>query len=173
VVRSRSKWIDAEAKDYNSKEFSSQSANRGDSMRRLCLVTLLAFIASGPLRFLTLRADEGAEKVAQKAALAWLALVDAGGYGESWEQSCELFKKHISKEQWAKTAEAVRSPLGKLESRRLVSSQYRTTLPGAPDGEYVVIQFQSSFERKKSAIETVTPMKEKDGQWRVSGYQIK
>jgi hypothetical protein len=46
-------------------------------------------------------------------------------------------------------------------------------LPGAPDGEYVVIQFETSFENKKSAIETVTPMIEINGGWRVSGYFIK
>jgi hypothetical protein len=45
--------------------------------------------------------------------------------------------------------------------------------PGAPDGEYVVIQFETSFEKKKSSIETITPIKEKDGSWRVSGYYIK
>jgi hypothetical protein len=43
----------------------------------------------------------------------------------------------------------------------------------APDGEYVVIQFEASFENKKSAIETVTPMLDKDGNWRVSGYYVK
>jgi hypothetical protein len=48
-----------------------------------------------------------------------------------------------------------------------------TTLPGVPDGEYVVVQFDTSFEKKKTAIETVTPMKEPDGRWRVSGYFIK
>jgi hypothetical protein len=47
------------------------------------------------------------------------------------------------------------------------------SLPGAPDGEYVVIQFATSFENKKSAIETVTPMLDSDGEWRVSGYFIK
>ncbi len=48
-----------------------------------------------------------------------------------------------------------------------------TSLPGAPDGEYVVIQIQTSFENKKSAVETITPMLDKDGRWRVSGYQIR
>jgi len=48
-----------------------------------------------------------------------------------------------------------------------------TSMPGAPDGEYVVIQFESSFANKKSAVETVTPMKGEDGVWRVSGYYIK
>lgn len=48
-----------------------------------------------------------------------------------------------------------------------------TSLPGAPDGKYVVIQYDTSFENKKAAVETVTPMLDKDGKWRVSGYYIK
>jgi ribosomal protein S17E len=36
----------------------------------------------------------------------------------------------------------------------------------------VVIQFDASFENKKSAIETVTPMLDKDGKWRVAGYYV-
>jgi hypothetical protein len=46
-------------------------------------------------------------------------------------------------------------------------------LPGAPDGQYVVIQFETSFENKHNAVETVTPMLEPNGQWRVSGYYIR
>ena len=53
------------------------------------------------------------------------------------------------------------------------TATYKTSLPGAPDGEYVVIQFDTSFENKKAAIETVTPMMDQDGTWRVSGYYIK
>jgi len=45
--------------------------------------------------------------------------------------------------------------------------------PGAPDGEYVVIQYDSSFENKTEAVETVTPMLDPDGVWRVSGYYIR
>jgi hypothetical protein len=60
-----------------------------------------------------------------------------------------------------------------VASRKVKSKSYKTSLPGAPDGEYVVIEFETSFEHKKSSIETVTPMVEKDGNWRVSGYYIK
>ncbi|MGA7319684.1 MAG: DUF4019 domain-containing protein, partial [Candidatus Sulfotelmatobacter sp.] len=66
-----------------------------------------------------------------------------------------------------------RDPLGKMLSRKLKSATYTTTLPGAPDGEYVVIQYESGFEHKQSAVETVTPMLDKDGKWKVSGYYIK
>jgi hypothetical protein len=63
--------------------------------------------------------------------------------------------------------------MGDLTSRSVAAAQYATSLPGAPDGEYIVIQFSTRFTNKKSAIETVTPMKDPDGMWRVSGYYIK
>jgi hypothetical protein len=114
-----------------------------------------------------------AETAAVAAARAWLSLIDNQQYAQAWEQAAELFRGAVQKEQWVRTMEAVREPLGKTLSRELKSKQYRTTVPGAPDGEYVVIQFAASFENKKSAVETITPMRDPDGQWRVSGYFIK
>lgn len=114
-----------------------------------------------------------AETSAVATATAWLSLVDGEKYAESWEQAAQFFKGAIQKEQWVQTMQSERKPFGKNISRVLKSKSYRTTLPGAPDGEYVVIQFTASFENKKSAIETITPMLDKDGQWRVSGYFMK
>jgi len=110
---------------------------------------------------------------AEAAAAQWLALIDAANYAASWNEAAQLFKTKVSKEQWGAMIESARAPLGKLGTRKLKSLTYETSLPGAPDGQYVVIQYESSFEHKKSAVETVTPMLDKDGQWRVSGYFIK
>lgn len=115
------------------------------------------------------------EKVneAVAAAHAWRDLVDAGEYGLSWDQSAALFKSALPRNQWQQCLTAVRKPLGDLVSRKVKSRKYATSLPGAPDGEYVVIQFSTSFANKKAAVETVTPMKDPDGVWRISGYYIK
>jgi hypothetical protein len=113
------------------------------------------------------------DKAAVTAAKKWLDLVDEGKYGESWKESAEFFRNAVTPEQWDQSMQAVRKPLGKLISREVISKSYTTSLPGAPDGEYVVIQFKTSFENKKSAVETVTPMIDKEGKWRVSGYYIK
>lgn len=118
-------------------------------------------------------ADQKGEELAAKAALKWLTSVDEGRYSESWEEAAQLFKGAVTKEQWKESLNSVRKPLGKLVSRTLKSKTYATSLPSAPDGEYVVIQYSSSFEHKKSAVETITPMMDKDGKWRVSGYYIK
>lgn len=114
-----------------------------------------------------------AEKAALKAAKNWLKLVDDREYDKSWQEAANYFKRRITKEEWQRTMNSQREPFGDNISRSVRSKQYRTSLPGVPDGQYVVIQYQSFFENKKDAIETVTPMLDEDGKWRVSGYFIR
>ena len=118
-------------------------------------------------------ADSTKEVNARKASDAWLSLVDEGKYAESWQNTSSNFRNVIDKDQLEKALNAVRRPLGDILSRKAISQNYTKNLPGAPDGEYVVIQYKSSFSNKASAIETVTPALDKDGIWRVSGYYIK
>jgi len=134
----------------------------------VALSALMLFLACMPAQ-----AQEKPEQLAQASAESWLQLVDSGNYAQSWQEAAQIFKNAVSEEQWAKMARAAREPLGKLLSRKLKSATYTTTLPGAPDGQYVVIRYDSSFEHKQTAVETVTPMLDKDGKWRVSGYYIK
>jgi len=111
--------------------------------------------------------------VATEAAQKWLKLVDDGKYSESWDTAAALFKDKVTKEQWKAAMDQVRAPLGKAGERKLKSTTSMTKLPGVPEGEYVVIQFDASFASLSPAVETITPMKDKDGKWRVSGYYIK
>jgi hypothetical protein len=117
--------------------------------------------------------DQTAVDEATKAADRWLKLVDAGDYKQSWDTASSLLKNAVTEDQWAQQVGTARKPLGALVSRKLKSTQYATSLPGAPDGKYVVIQYESVFQNKSAAVETVTPMLDQDGQWRVSGYFIR
>src|SRR5450432_172693 len=105
---------------------------------------------------------------AMSSALAWLKLVDSGKYIESDKQAAALFQKAASPEKWEMQLNVGRAPLGKLISRAEKSRKHATTLPGAPDGDYYLIQFNTAFEKKTEAVETVTMMREADGQWRVA-----
>ncbi len=141
---------------------------RSRQLFALFLVSVLFFFA------LSLAcAGDGRTDAAVEAARAWLGLVDAGKYRESWSEAAPFFKERVGEEEWVKMVSLVRSPFGALKSRELMNANYVTSLPGAPDGEYVVIQFQASFANKAEAVETVTPMKDDKGTWRVSGYYIK
>lgn len=107
------------------------------------------------------------------AARTWLGLVDARQYKESWVEAAPLFKEKVKEEDWVKMVSSVRGPSGDVKSRELIGAQYTSSLPGAPAGEYVVMQFKTAFQNKPEAVETVTPMKDDKGVWRVSGYFIK
>ena len=142
-------------------------------MNKMAKVVVLLSCLSLIVCSQTLLADEVAEKAAQAASEQWLALVDRGQYAESWGTAASYFKNAVSEKQWLQSMKGARQPLGKMISRRLKSAIFTTSLPGAPDGQYVVIQYATSFENKASAVETVTPMRGPDKQWRVSGYFIK
>ena len=113
------------------------------------------------------------EKSAVPAAEAWLALVDGAKYAESWKAASALFQGGVTEAAWINSMETFRKPLGNLISRKMVSAQPVKEMPGAPDGQFVVMQFDSSFAGKKSAVETVTFLLENDGQWKAAGYFIK
>jgi hypothetical protein len=123
--------------------------------------------------FIPAYANKQAEEKAVAVSMEWLKLVDSGQYDASWDAASVLFKKAVDKGQWKQQVSAVRGQMGKVKSRKLRSKHYATSLPGSPDGEYVVIQYETSFDNKRSAVETITPMLDKDGIWRISGYYIK
>ncbi|HEU6446862.1 MAG TPA: DUF4019 domain-containing protein [Verrucomicrobiae bacterium] len=113
------------------------------------------------------------DKPVVSAAESWLQLIDGGGYAQSWKGASESFQQAITQSKWVSALESVRKPLGALASRKLQSEQRMTQLPGMPDGQYVLMQFDTSFANKKSAVETLTFMLEKDGQWKAAGYYIR
>ena len=118
-------------------------------------------------------ADEQIDTVpATNAALTWLAIVDSGHYGQSWTAAAEVFRNALEQSKWESMVASVRGKVGNMQARKVTSVQYARDLPNAPPGEYVVIQYLTRFENGQFT-ETVTPMKEKDGSWKVSGYYIK
>ncbi len=106
-------------------------------------------------------------------AQTWLATVDRNEYAKSWQDAAGFFKAAIPETQWVKQLRAFREPLGKAQLRKLRMAESARSLPGVPDGRYLVMQFESSFAGKESAWETLTFVQEKDGQWRAVGYRIK
>jgi hypothetical protein len=141
---------------------------RGPSLLWRLVLGLAVLTAARPA------AAQSAEQAAQHAAEQWLVLVDSVRYAESWTQAATALRKAVSQGGWDTTMVRVRGPLGAARSRELLGAQYSTSLPGAPPGEYVVLQFRTVFAGQEApAVETVVPMKEPDGTWRVSGYFIR
>ena len=113
------------------------------------------------------------EEMAISAGQAWLALVDSGDYSGSWKEASAYFRGGTTQENWESTMEAFRRPLGNVISREVMQAEDLASLAGAPAGKYVLLRFMSSFEKKRSAVETVTFMLDNDGKWKAVRYFIK
>jgi hypothetical protein len=135
--------------------------------RVITLVTsigLIAFFAAS-----LLSCGKQNEEKALQVAESWLFLVDEEKYSESWEGLAGLFKKDIKKEEWINDLNRFRKPLGKLVERKL---QHESKSSETSVGEYLIFQYETSFEKKKSVLEAVSVIKDNDGNWRILGYSI-
>lgn len=133
------------------------------------LFIILSLLLGTQLSF----ASADKEAAALAAANTWIEIIDSGKYKESYKETATFFKSKVTESQWETAVSNVRKPLGKLISRKVKSKQYTTHLPGVPDGEYVVILFDTVYENKKEASEVITPMLDNDKKWHVSGYFVK
>ena len=111
--------------------------------------------------------------VAESVAKGWLEVMDRGKYGESWDSAASFLRNAVAKKAWVETIPQARKPFQPFGSRALMAASFQTRIPGVPPGEYVVIQYRTSTGQGKTVVETVTPMKDTDGHWRVSGYYIR
>ncbi|MFJ2993838.1 DUF4019 domain-containing protein [Pandoraea sp. NPDC087047] len=110
---------------------------------------------------------------ALEAANLWLGLADINRAQQSWEQAAPVFQRAIPAEDWAQNLQAARSPLGKVKSRKTKDAVFTRNIPGQPEGEYVVIQYDTAFENKADAHEMLTMVLGLDGRWRVAGYLVR
>ncbi len=140
-------------------------------MRRICLILIVVLLICSTFGHVWAKSE--GEKAAVSAAQVWLSLIDSGNYAGSWKEASGYFRGAVTEQSWVASLEGVRKPLGDVISRKVVRTQQAKTLPGAPDGRYVVMSFKTGFEQKKSAVETVTFMVDNDKRWRAAGYYIK
>ena len=100
----------------------------------------------------------------------WLSLVDDRKYEESWHQASSMFRREVTQENWIAALKRSREPLGPLVSRTSSKLEFSKFLRGAPEGDYAIIHFTTSFTGK-SATERLTLLKE-DGKWQMAAYGI-
>ena len=143
---------------------------RGAATLGVLMATLAAAAPAGAQQ------SDGADAAvaeAQSAADAWLGLVDRMRYDESWDSAAAPFRQAVARADWGEAVLQARHRLEPIVARKLLRGTFRTTLPDAPAGEYVVLQYEAQGARGTGVVETVTPMRGADGRWRVAGYFIR
>jgi hypothetical protein len=137
-----------------------------------------AFLCSLLFALLAVAAAQGQdphladEQAAERQALGFLGYLDQGRYADSYAYTGMLIRTTLDRESFAQQIQQARSGTGPLQSRNLMDASYSTTVPGAPEGQYVTLHYAASFANRQDAVETVVLAFAKS-YWRVSGYFIK
>ena len=116
-------------------------------------------------------AQDAQSVTAQKVAREWLALADRGDGPGSWKAAGKKFQDSLTADNWTQALAAVRSPLGEVGQRAIIATNFDSSFPGAPEGDYAHVEFRTSFAHKLGG-ETITLEREADGAWHVIGYSI-
>jgi hypothetical protein len=112
------------------------------------------------------------EQAAQRQALGFMGYLDQGRYADSYAYTGMPIRTQLDREAFAAEIAKTRNGTGALQGRELIDSAYTTSVPGAPDGQYVVLHYHANFAIRQDVVETVTLAFAK-GYWRVVGYYLK
>lgn len=107
-----------------------------------------------------------------QAAKKYLLTVDRCCYQECWIRCDKLLQLSVKQADWESDLKTARDRLGKLSKRELKSQQLVWDPVGLPKGQYLQIEFSSSFEKKGALTERLTMKRDIDDSWKVLMYQI-
>ena len=103
------------------------------------------------------------------ASKTWVALIDAGQYDESYAFGCGAMHDKVPQDRWEEVLKALRIPWGPVVSRKQISHVYKPNGYEGTEGEFLIITYDTSFQKLSPATETVV-LKWEDGKWRGAGY---
>lgn len=129
----------------------------------LLMLTVLIIIIF-PL--LAQQPDEENEQAATRAAERFFELVDADRFADGWEMAAAPMKEEIGRQEWVETLQKFRDKAGLVVSRE----KSKATAHENEDGEYIVLTYETNFEKLKNVEEILTVMLTENGDWRVASY---
>ena len=136
------------------------------------ILSLCAFFCLSPAVFARPQAMVKPTSEGKGSALKWLAVVDQGEYGRSWDLAAKPFQASVTRAGWIAGMKSARRFYGKVLSRKFEGSTYAANPPGFVPGEYEILRFKVRLGAQGPATEVVSMELQSNGKWLVAGYHI-
>ncbi|MCB2228959.1 MAG: DUF4019 domain-containing protein [Desulfarculaceae bacterium] len=141
-------------------------------MRRTITIALAAgLLLMAALTALAAAPDNG-KAAAEKAALAWLALVDQADWAGSYKTAHANLTSTTDRAAWDYRLKELRGDLGDIKGRKLVKAEYSGDRPNPPARPYWAFTFATRTQKVGTVEESLTCRPGLGGAWQVSGYFI-
>lgn len=135
----------------------------GGPMKKLLIILTLCSLPAF--------AGPSGEDQAVASANAFVKLVDGGQFDKAYDAFSQFGQKAVPKDQFVALMKGVQEKIGTQTSRKLTTKKFVHELPGAPKGDYWVLDYETNFSKKGASVERVTSMLEGKS-WKVAGYVL-
>jgi hypothetical protein len=103
------------------------------------------------------------------ASKNWIGQIDAGRYDDSYSAASGEMRDKVPQDRWSLVLKSIRDPWGAVVNRHQLSHVYKPNGFEGTEGEFLVITYDTSFQKLPEATELVV-LRWEDGQWRGAGY---
>lgn len=111
------------------------------------------------------------EQQALASAGSFLKLVDARQYPKAYLSFSKFAQKAATQETFINAMRTVQGQIGNQTSRKVLAKNFVHEIPGAPKGDYWIIDYDTNFSKKGPSVERVTTMLEGKS-WKIGGYLL-
>jgi Protein of unknown function (DUF4019) len=109
---------------------------------------------------------------AAQAAKNYVDLLDKNQFAQTWSQGDAVFQRTITQAEWVKALDLARKKLGAVQTRTVKDQRPAFNPKGLPPGPYMVVEYNTSFDKAPNSGELLTLRLGPDGNWRVLTYQV-
>ncbi len=106
-----------------------------------------------------------------KYAQEWLAIVDKGDFSTAFDMSTKALQLTIPKNEWVMLMQTMKGSLGAVTERKIIDIRTAKDPKGAPEGDYMIFIFETTFASGKKATELMS-LQEYNGVWRIYSYTL-
>ncbi len=116
-------------------------------------------------------ADDDTMGNSADVAKTWVSGIDAGQYDNSYLAGGDAFHEKVDQNKWTMILKTIRGGLGKVLSRQLVAHEFKPNGFEGKDGEFMVLTYDTSFEKMDDAKEIIV-LRREGGRWKPAGYNF-
>jgi len=111
------------------------------------------------------------EQQALASATSFLKLVDTRQYSKAYLSFSKLTQKAATPDAFVNNMKSVQDQIGDPTSRKVLAKNFVHEVPGAPRGDYWIIDYDTNFSKKGPSVERVTAVLEGKS-WKIGGYLL-
>lgn len=139
-------------------------------MKKLFAITLLGLscLLLAPSATLANLLSQDAVAAAERFA----RIIDSGNSSDAYTQASPLLRLALNEQEFKTDIERAHILLGPVQQRQLTALRSVGIYPHLPDGEYLIVQFETRTLHKNKAAEIIV-LQRQDGLWLVADYSIR